>query len=187
MANITRQIWRYAPLGAFPADAAGLFYDAPSGALYFYSEGALRSAPGMRLDAIETLSPLPLGTQIAALPSVTESHYILADQRQVWQAPLRATAQEARKLVVEDRFDAPSDRAFYAFQAAHPGVVVERANDAATALSDMLNQSPETDVYLVKLIGPEYLPLFERGYMASLAPSETLAAHIAAMYPAMPE
>ena len=66
----------------------------------------------MRLDAIETLSPLPLGTQIAALPSVTESHYILADQRQVWQAPLRATAQEARKLVVEDWFDAPSDRAF---------------------------------------------------------------------------
>lgn len=90
-------------------------------------------------------------------------------------------------MVVEDRFDAPSDRAFYAFQAAHPGVVVERANDDATALSDMLNQSPETDVYLVKLIGSEYLPLFERGYMASLAPSETLAAHIAAMYPAMQE
>ena len=187
LGQISYRDMRYAPLGAFPADAAGLFYDAPSGALYFYSEGALHSAPDMRLDAIETLSPLPLGTQIAALPSVTESHYILADQRQVWQAPLRAVAQEARKLVVEDRFDAPSDRAFYAFQAAHPGVVVERANDDATALSDMLNQSPETDVYLVKLIGPEYLPLFERGYMASLAPSETLAAHIAAMYPAMQE
>ena len=38
LGQISYRDMRYAPLGAFPADAAGLFYDAPSGALYFYSK-----------------------------------------------------------------------------------------------------------------------------------------------------
>ena len=49
----------YAPLGAFPGDAAGLYYDGAANALYYVSGGNLCALADMRLDDAQILAAFP--------------------------------------------------------------------------------------------------------------------------------
>lgn len=173
----------YAPLGAFPGDAAGLYYDGAANALYYVSGGNLCALADMRLDDAQILAAFPPAGPFTSLPAVAQGAYILADARMVYQAPLAAAEQEARQLRLEGRLEAWMDRAYYDFLAEHPGVQVARIDGAnADILGDMLRQSPDTDIYLLDGNDSGYSALFERGYMAPLA-DEELAGQIAQMYP----
>ena len=74
--------------------------------------------------------------------------------------------------------------AYYDFTDAHPEYMVSISDSASTdtLLQDMMNRSPDVDIYTLPMTSSAFSALMNRGFMAELSGSETLSAEVGAMY-----
>ena len=74
--------------------------------------------------------------------------------------------------------------AYYDFTDAHPEYMVSISDSSSTdtLLQDMMNRSPDVDIYTLSLTDSAFTALMNRGFLSELSSSDTLSAEVGAMY-----
>ena len=167
-----------------------VWYQADSDTLYYIFGGEILTAQGFDFDNAVSVNDTPL-SYISGGASMTDDGYLLLHD---WQnIILRCTDPDKRSditLHIRDfSYLNAVDASYYDYTNAHGNVsvVVSRTGTASDVLQSMMNRDSSVDIYCMPMRSAQFRALYNRGYLAELDSSETLAALYDKMYPAVSE
>lgn len=178
-------------LGALPCDGwsapAGIAYDEARGMIYYELGGSVWrmavSADG--LGEPQEFGDMPLDVYTDSSAVVLGDLYILASYDGVVGRDVTAEKMPDEKLRIVNRaYINEIKTAYFDFTDAHPEYMVSISDSSSTdtLLQDMMNRSPDVDIYTLSLTDSAFTALMNRGFLAELSSSDTLSAEVGAMY-----
>lgn len=178
-------------LGALPCDGwsapAGIAYDEARGMIYYELGGSVwrmavsEDGPGEP----QEFGDMPLDVYTDSSAVVLGDLYILASYDGVVGRDVTAEKMPDEKLRIVNRaYINEIKTAYYDFTDAHPEYMVSISDSSSTdtLLQDMMNRSPDVDIYTLSLTDSAFTALMNRGFLAELSSSDTLSAEVGAMY-----
>ena len=178
-------------LGALPCDGwdvpAGIVYDEARGMVYYKLGGSVWRMPVSEdgLGEPQEFGDMPLDVYADASAAVLGDLYILSSYDGVVGRDVTAEKLPDEKLRIVNRgYIQEIKQAYYDFTDAHPEYMVSISDSASTdtLLQDMMNRSPDVDIYTLSMTSSAFSALMGRGFMAELSGSETMTAGVNAMY-----
>lgn len=178
-------------LGALPCDGwsapAGIAYDEARGMIYYELGGSVwrMAVSEDGLGEPQEFGDMPLDVYTDSSAVVLGDLYILASYDGVVGRDVTAEKMPDEKLRIVNRaYINEIKTAYYDFTDAHPEYMVSISDSTSTdtLLQDMMNRSPDVDIYTLSLTDSAFTALMNRGFLAELSGSETLTAEVGAMY-----
>ena len=178
-------------LGALPCDGwsapAGIAYDEARGMIYYELGGSVwrMAVSEDGLGEPQEFGDMPLDVYTDSSAVVLGDLYILASYDGVVGRDVTAEKMPDEKLRIVNRaYINEIKTAYYDFTDAHPEYMVSISDSTSTdtLLQDMMNRSPDVDIYSLSMTSGTFSALMNRGFMAELSGSETLSAEVGAMY-----
>ena len=178
-------------LGALPCEGwdapAGIAYDEACGMIYYVLGGSVWRMPVSEdgLGEPQEFGDMPLDVYTDSCAVVMGDLYIIASYDGVVGRDVTAEKLPDEKLRIVNRgYIQELKRAYYDFTDAHPEymVSISDSNGTDTLLQDMMNRSPDVDIYTLSMTSSAFSALMNRGFMAELTGSETLSTEVGAMY-----
>ena len=178
-------------LGALPCDGwsapAGIAYDEARGMIYYELGGSVwrMAVSEDGLGEPQEFGDMPLDVYTDSSAVVLGDLYILASYDGVVGRDVTAEKMPDEKLRIVNRaYINEIKTAYYDFTDAHPEYMVSISDSTSTdtLLQDMMNRSPDVDIYTLPMTSSAFSALMNRGFMAELSGSETLSAEVGAMY-----
>ena len=178
-------------LGALPCDGwsapAGIAYDEARGMIYYELGGSVwrMAVSEDGLGEPQEFGDMPLDVYTDSSAVVLGDLYILASYDGVVGRDVTAEKMPDEKLRIVNRaYINEIKTAYYDFTDAHPEYMVSISDSTSTdtLLQDMMNRSPDVDIYTLSLTDSAFNALMNRGFLAELSSSDTLSAEVGAMY-----
>lgn len=178
-------------LGALPCDGwsapAGIAYDEARGMIYYELGGSVwrMAVSEDGLGEPQEFGDMPLDVYTDSSAVVLGDLYILASYDGVVGRDVTAEKMPDEKLRIVNRaYINEIKTAYYDFTDAHPEYMVSISDSSSTdtLLQDMMNRSPDVDIYTLSLTDSAFTALMNRGFLAELSSSDTLSAEVGAMY-----
>ena len=178
-------------LGALPCDGwsapAGIAYDEARGMIYYELGGSVwrMAVSEDGLGEPQELGDMPLDVYTDSSAVVLGDLYILASYDGVVGRDVTAEKMPDEKLRIVNRaYINEIKTAYYDFTDAHPEYMVSISDSSSTdtLLQDMMNRSPDVDIYTLSLTDSAFTALMNRGFLSELSSSDTLSAEVGAMY-----
>ena len=178
-------------LGALPCDGwsapAGIAYDEARGMIYYELGGSVwrMAVSEDGLGEPQEFGDMPLDVYTDSSAVVLGDLYILASYDGVVGRDVTAEKMPDEKLRIVNRaYINEIKTAYYDFTDAHPEYMVSISDSTSTdtLLQDMMNRSPDVDIYTLSLTDSAFNALMNRGFLADLSSSDTLSAEVGAMY-----
>ena len=178
-------------LGALPCDGwsapAGIAYDEARGMIYYELGGSVwrMAVSEDGLGEPQEFGDMPLDVYTDSSAVVLGDLYILASYDGVVGRDVTAEKMPDEKLRIVNRaYINEIKTAYYDFTDAHPEYMVSISDSTSTdtLLQDMMNRSPDVDIYTLSLTDSAFTALMNRGFLAELSSSDTLSAEVGAMY-----
>ena len=178
-------------LGALPCDGwsapAGIAYDEARGMIYYELGGSVwrMAVSEDGLDEPQEFGDMPLDVYTDSSAVVLGDLYILASYDGVVGRDVTAEKMPDEKLRIVNRaYINEIKTAYYDFTDAHPEYMVSISDSTSTdtLLQDMMNRSPDVDIYTLSLTDSAFTALMNRGFLSELSSSDTLSAEVGAMY-----
>ena len=178
-------------LGALPCEGwdapAGIAYDEARGMIYYVLGGSVWRMPVSEdgMGEPQEFGDMPLDVYTDSNAVVLGDLYIIASYDGVVGRDVTAEKLPDERLRIVNRgYIQEMKRAYYDFTDAHPEymVSISDGSGADTLLQDMMNRSPDVDIYSLSMTSGTFSALMNRGFMAELSGSETLSAEVGAMY-----
>ena len=178
-------------LGALPCDGwsapAGIAYDEARGMIYYELGGSVwrMAVSEDGLGEPQEFGDMPLDVYTDSSAVVLGDLYILASYDGVVGRDVTAEKMPDEKLRIVNRaYINEIKTAYYDFTDAHPEYMVSISDSTSTdtLLQDMMNRSPDVDIYTLSLTDSAFNALMNRGFLAELSGSEMLTAEVGAMY-----
>ena len=178
-------------LGALPCQGwdapAGIAYDEARGMIYYVLGGSVWRMPVSEdgMGEPQEFGDMPLEVYTDSSAVVLGDLYIIASYDGVVGRDVTAEKLPDEKLRIVNRaYINEIKTAYYDFTDAHPEYMVSISDSASTdtLLQDMMNRSPDVDIYTLPMTSSAFSALMNRGFMAELSGSETLSAEVGAMY-----
>ena len=178
-------------LGALPCDGwsapAGIAYDEARGMIYYELGGSVwrMAVSEDGLGEPQEFGDMPLDVYTDSSAVVLGDLYILASYDGVVGRDVTAEKMPDEKLRIVNRaYINEIKTAYYDFTDAHPEYMVSISDSSSTdtLLQDMMNRSPDVDIYTLSMTSSAFSALMNRGFLAELSGSETLSAEVGAMY-----
>ena len=177
-------------LGALPCEGwdapAGIAYDEARGVIYYVLGGSVWRMPVSEdgLGEPQEFGDMPLDVYTDSCAVVMGDLYIIASYDGVVGRDVTAEKLPDEKLRIVNRgYIQELKRAYYDFTDAHPEYMVSISDSTSTdtLLQDMMNRSPDVDIYTLSMTSSAFSALMNRGFMAELSGSETRSAEVGAM------
>ena len=178
-------------LGALPCQGwdapAGIAYDEARGMIYYVLGGSVWRMPVSEdgMGEPQEFGDMPLEVYTDSSAVVLGDLYIIASYDGVVGRDVTLEKLPDEKLRIVNRaYINEIKTAYYDFTDAHPEYMVSISDSASTdtLLQDMMNRSPDVDIYTLPMTSSAFSALMNRGFMAELSGSETLSAEVGAMY-----
>ena len=178
-------------LGALPCDGwsapAGIAYDEARGMIYYELGGSVwrMAVSEDGLGEPQEFGDMPLDVYTDSSAVVLGDLYILASYDGVVGRDVTAEKMPDEKLRIVNRaYINEIKTAYYDFTDAHPEYMVSISDSTSTdtLLQDMMNRSPDVDIYTLSLTDSAFTALMNRGFLSELSSSDTLSAEVGAMY-----
>ena len=178
-------------LGALPCEGwdapAGIAYDEARGMIYYVLGGSVWRMPVSEdgMGEPQEFGDMPLDVYTDSGAVVLGDLYIISSYDGVVGRDVTAEKLPDERLRIVNRgYIQEMKRAYYDFTDAHPEymVSISDGSGADTLLQDMMNRSPDVDIYSLSMTSGTFSALMNRGFMAELSGSETLSAEVGAMY-----
>ena len=178
-------------LGALPCDGwsapAGIAYDEARGMIYYELGGSVwrMAVSEDGLGEPQEFGDMPLDVYTDSSAVVLGDLYILASYDGVVGRDVTAEKMPDEKLRIVNRaYINEIKTAYYDFTDAHPEYMVSISDSSSTdtLLQDMMNRSPDVDIYTLSLTDSAFTALMNRGFLSELSSSDTLSAEVGAMY-----
>ena len=178
-------------LGALPCDGwsapAGIAYDEARGMIYYELGGSVwrMAVSEDGLGEPQEFGDMPLDVYTDSSAVVLGDLYILASYDGVVGRDVTAEKMPDEKLRIVNRaYINEIKTAYYDFTDAHPEYMVSISDSTSTdtLLQDMMNRSPDVDIYTLSLTDSAFTALMNRGFLSELSSSNTLSAEVGAMY-----
>ena len=178
-------------LGALPCDGwdapAGIAYDAARGMICYVLGGSVWRMPVSEdgMGEPQEFGDMPLDVYTDSGAVVLGDLYIISSYDGVVGRDVTAEKLPEEKLRIVNRgYIQEMKQAYYDFTDAHPEYMVSISDSSSTdtLLQDMMNRSPDVDIYTLSMTSSAFSALMNRGFMAELSGSETLSAEVGAMY-----
>lgn len=178
-------------LGALPCDGwsapAGIAYDEARGMIYYELGGSVwrMAVSEDGLGEPQEFGDMPLDVYTDSSAVVLGDLYILASYDGVVGRDVTAEKMPDEKLRIVNRaYINEIKTAYYDFTDAHPEYMVSISDSTSTdtLLKDMMNRSPDVDIYTLSLTDSAFTALMNRGFLSELSSSDTLSAEVGAMY-----
>ena len=178
-------------LGALPCDGwsapAGIAYDEARGMIYYELGGSVwrMAVSEDGLGEPQEFGDMPLDVYTDSSAVVLGDLYILASYDGVVGRDVTAEKMPDEKLRIVNRaYINEIKTAYYDFTDAHPEYMVSISDSTSTdtLLQDMMNRSPDVDIYTLSLTDSAFNALMNRGFLSELSSSDTLSAEVGAMY-----
>ena len=178
-------------LGALPCDGwsapAGIAYDEARGMIYYELGGSVwrMAVSEDGLGEPQEFGDMPLDVYTDSSAVVLGDLYILASYDGVVGRDVTAEKMPDEKLRIVNRaYINEIKTAYYDFTDAHPEYMVSISDSTSTdtLLQDMMNRSPDVDIYTLSLTDSAFTALMNRGFLSELSSSDTLSAGVGAMY-----
>lgn len=178
-------------LGALPCEGwdapAGIAYDEARGMIYYVLGGSVWRMPVSEdgMGEPQEFGDMPLEVYTDSSAVVLGDLYIIASYDGVVGRDVTLEKLPDEKLRIVNRaYINEIKTAYYDFTDAHPEYMVSISDSASTdtLLQDMMNRSPDVDIYTLPMTSSAFSALMNRGFMAELSGSETLSAEVGAMY-----
>lgn len=178
-------------LGALPCDGwsapAGIAYDEARGMIYYELGGSVwrMAVSEDGLGEPQEFGDMPLDVYTDSSAVVLGDLYILASYDGVVGRDVTAEKMPDEKLRIVNRaYINEIKTAYYDFTDAHPEYMVSISDSTSTdtLLQNMMNRSPDVDIYTLSLTDSAFTALMNRGFLSELSSSDTLSAEVGAMY-----
>ena len=178
-------------LGELPCQGwdapAGIAYDEARGMIYYVLGGSVWRMPVSEdgMGEPQEFGDMPLEVYTDSSAVVLGDLYIIASYDGVVGRDVTLEKLPDEKLRIVNRaYINEIKTAYYDFTDAHPEYMVSISDSASTdtLLQDMMNRSPDVDIYTLPMTSSAFSALMNRGFMAELSGSETLSAEVGAMY-----
>ena len=178
-------------LGALPCDGwdapAGIAYDAARGMICYVLGGSVWRMPVSEdgMGEPQEFGDMPLDVYTDSGAVVLGDLYIISSYDGVVGRDVTAEKLPEEKLRIVNRgYIQEMKQAYYDFTDAHPEYMVSISDSSSTdtLLQDMMNRSPDVDIYTLSMMSSAFSALMNRGFLAELSGSETLSAEVGAMY-----
>ena len=178
-------------LGELPCQGwdapAGIAYDEARGMIYYVLGGSVWRMPVSEdgMGEPQEFGDMPLEVYTDSSAVVLGDLYIIASYDGVVGRDVTLEKLPDEKLRIVNRaYINEIKTAYYDFTDAHPEYMVSISDSASTdtLLQDMMNRSPDVDIYTLSLTDSAFTALMNRGFLAELSSSDTLSAEVGAMY-----
>ena len=178
-------------LGELPCQGwdapAGIAYDEARGMIYYVLGGSVWRMPVSEdgMGEPQEFGDMPLEVYTDSSAVVLGDLYIIASYDGVVGRDVTLEKLPDEKLRIVNRaYINEIKTAYYDFTDAHPEYMVSISDSASTdtLLQDMMNRSPDVDIYTLSLTDSAFTALMNRGFLSELSSSDTLSAEVGAMY-----
>ena len=180
-------------LGALPSDnlswntPCAILYDEARGMLYYTLSGSVwrMSVTEAGLGQPQEFGDMPLEAYSDSAAVLLGDLYIVSAYDGVVGRDVTISQLPEQRLRVDNGAYIESIRqAYYPFTDQNPAymVSIQSGSGADNILQDMMNRSPDVDIYTMSMSDSAFFALYNRGFMAELGASDAIRAYTDALY-----